>query len=390
MSRNFAFFLFLGICLVASRVVDCQEGTEDQTVNETQGDQSVNENPGDQSVDEAQGDQSVNENPGDQSVYEAQGDQSVNEVPEDQPADDVADPVPDDQPADDVGSESTNSPHEITEPDASGDGQASEDQSAPTEAPGDQSAPTEAPGDQPVDEAPGASENEKKEEEEEPAVVPDGDGSGDVNNDSNHSNSTEVAVEDNSDHVDDQSENNPGGRDEVPTESPPEDTSAPENIEDEKSKYLGDEYNFFMEHCSPSESVNHFGYELLYDFFINVLHIFYSDHALDGYNSNRTIQKYFGRDVYDQVFNDYANAHSLSEPLMSCPENVEEKFKKSINEFIVHALSTLLTIYYYGTVSADDIQRIEETLSAGQQIDSLIDGYGQMSGVLMDLCRKCH
>jgi len=367
MSRNFAFFLFLGLCLVASRVVDCQEGTEDQ---------------------------SVNENPGDQSVNEAQGDQSVNEVPEDQSADDVADPVPDDQPADDVGSESTNSPHEITEPDASGDGQASEDHSAPTEAPGDQSvdeAPTESPDASGDGESSGASENEKKEEEEEPAVVPDGDGSGDVNNDSNHSNSTEVAVEDNSDHVDDQSKNNPGGRDEVPTESPPEDTtSAPENVEDETSKYLGDEYNFFMEHCSPSESVNRFGYELLYDSFINVLHIFYSDHALDRYNSNRTIQKYFGRDVYDQVFNDYANAHSLSEPLMSCPENVEEKFKKSINEFIVHALSTLLTIYYYGTVSADDIQRIEETLSAGQQIDSLIDGYGQMSGVLMDLCRKCH
>lgn len=375
MSRNFAFFLFLGLCLVASRVVDCQEGTEDQTVDEAQGDQSVNKVPEDQTVDE---------NP---------GDQSVNEVPEDQPADDVADPDPDDQPTDDVGSESTNSSHEITEPDASGDGQDS-DQSAATEAPGDQSvdeAPTESPDASGDGESSGASENEKKEEEEEPVVVPDGDGSGDVNNDSNHSNSTEVAVEDNSDHVDDQSENNPGGRDEVPTESPPEDTtSPPENIEDEKSKYLGDEYNFFMEHCSPSESVNHFGYELLYDSFINVLHIFYSDHALDRYNSNRTIQKYFGRDVYDQVFNDYANAHSLSEPLMSCPENVEEKFKKSINEFIVHALSTLLTIYYYGTVSADDIQRIEETLSAGQQIDSLIDGYGQMSGVLMDLCRKCH
>lgn len=364
MSRNFAFFLFLGLCLVTSRVVDCQEGTEDQTVDEAQGDQSVDENP---------------------------GDQSVNEVPEDQPADDVADPDPDDQPGNE--SESTNSPHEITEPDASGDGQDS-DQSAATEAPGDQSvdeAPTESPDASGDGESSGASENEKKEEEEEPAVVPDGDGSGDVNNDSNHSNSTEVAVEDNSDHVDDQSENNPGGRDEVPTESPPEDTtSPPENLEDEKSKYLGDEYNFFMEHCSPSESVNHFGYELLYDSFINVLHIFYSDHALDRYNSNRTIQKYFGRDVYDQVFNDYANAHSLSEPLMSCPENVEEKFKKSINEFIVHALSTLLTIYYYGTVSADDIQRIEETLSAGQQIDNLIDGYGQMSGVLMDLCRKCH
>lgn len=373
MSRNFAFFLFLGLCLVASRVVDCQEGTEDQTVDEAQGDQSVNKVPEDQTVDE---------NP---------GDQSVNEVPEDQPADDVADPDPDDQPGNE--SESTNSPHEITEPDASGDGQDS-DQSAATEAPGDQSvdeAPTESPDASGDGESSGASENEKKEEEEEPAVVPDGDGSGDVNNDSNHSNSTEVAVEDNSDHVDDQSENNPGGRDEVPTESPPEDTtSPPENLEDEKSKYLGDEYNFFMEHCSPSESVNHFGYELLYDSFINVLHIFYSDHALDRYNSNRTIQKYFGRDVYDQVFNDYANAHSLSEPLMSCPENVEEKFKKSINEFIVHALSTLLTIYYYGTVSADDIQRIEETLSAGQQIDNLIDGYGQMSGVLMDLCRKCH